>query len=79
MMPGQVFIKIDYKNAFNNIRIDSMLEALQNHFPQLLPFVFSSYSQTSELRFGPHTIFSDEGAQQGIHWGRFSSVSQFMT
>jgi len=65
MIPGQVFIKIDFKNAFNNIRKDSMLEAVQNHFPQLLPFVLSSYSQTSELWFGPHTISSEEGAQQG--------------
>jgi len=39
MTSGQVFVKINFKNAFNNIRRDSMLEAVQNHFPQLLPFV----------------------------------------
>jgi len=79
MIPGQVFIKIDFKNAFNNIWRDSMLEVVQNYFPQLLPFVLSSYSQSLELRFGPHTISSEKGAQQGDPLGHFSSVSQFMT
>jgi len=65
MIPGQVFIKIDFKNAFNNIWRNSMLEAVKNHFLQLLPFVLSSYSESSELRFGPHTISSEEVAQQG--------------
>jgi len=48
MNPGQVFVKIDFKNAFNNIRRDSMLEAVHKHFPTLLTFVTSSYSQTSD-------------------------------
>ena len=36
MESGQVFIKIDLKNAFNILRKDSLLEAVAKHFAELM-------------------------------------------
>jgi len=49
---------------------DSMLEVVHSFITQLLPYVLSSYSKTSELRFGPYSISSEEGAQQGDPLGQ---------
>ena len=64
MGKGQVFVKIDFRNAFNTLRRDSILEAVAKHFPELLPFATSSMGQ-SDLQFGDFTLSSEEGAQQG--------------
>lgn len=65
MEPGQVFIKIDFKNAFNTLRRDTILEAVAKHFPELLPFAESTIGQSSILQFGDFLLQSAEGAQQG--------------
>ena len=39
---GHVLIKIDFKKAFNTIRQDSILEAVDLHFPELLPYAAST-------------------------------------
>ena len=67
--PGHVLLKIDFKNAFNTVRRDVILEAVAKHFPSLLQFTTSCYGQTSELGFGGFTISSEEGAQQGAQQG----------
>jgi len=36
MLPGQVFVKIDFKNAFNTLRRDSIPEAVAKYFPEML-------------------------------------------
>ena len=63
--PHQALLKLDFKNAFNSIRRDKMLDAVQAVAPVLLPFVHSSYSSPSCLFWGDKTIQSSEGVQQG--------------
>ena len=65
MKPGDVFLKIDFRNAFNTLRRDSILEAVAKHFPELLHFAESTLSQESILQFGDFMLQSAEGAQQG--------------
>ena len=65
MESGQVFMKIDFKNAFNMLRRDSILEAVAKHFPELLHFTSSTIASSSALQFGEFTLMSEEGAQQG--------------
>ena len=50
--PGHVLVKIDFSNAFNSVRRDVILEAVQRHIPELLPCASSSYAAPSFLKFG---------------------------
>jgi hypothetical protein len=65
MIPGQVFVKIDFKNAFNTLRRDSILEAVAKYFPELLAFSQSTIGEVYALQFGDFVLQSAEGAQQG--------------
>jgi hypothetical protein len=62
---GKLFIKVDFRNAFNTVRRDSILQAVAKHFPELLPFASSSVSRPSVLQFASFALLSEEGAQQG--------------
>lgn len=63
--PTKAVLKLDFKNAFNSIRRDKMLEAVQELAPGLLQFVHSSYSSPSILFWVDRTLQSAEGVQQG--------------
>jgi len=65
LQPGQGVLKLDFFNAFNTIRRDSMFESIRELVPELYPFVHLCYSQASHLSFGEFLLTSDEGAQQG--------------
>jgi len=65
MSSDKAIVKIDFSNAFNNMRRDSKLEAVGEHILQLLPFVISAYASPSVLQFGNFTIASQERLQQG--------------
>ena len=56
-------MKIDFKNAFNTLRRDSILEAVAKYFPELLAFTQLTLSQASVLQFGDFALQSAEGAQ----------------
>ena len=58
-------LKLDFKNAFNSVRRDKMLEAVQSFAPSLFPFVHSVYSSPSKLFWEDKIIESAEGVQQG--------------
>jgi hypothetical protein len=58
-------VKLDFKNAFNTLRRDSMLEALSTNIPELFTFVHSAYAAGSQLQFGNFDIQSNEGVHQG--------------
>ena len=62
---GQALLKVDFSNAFNTLRRDCMLSTVHRDLPELYDFVNSCYSNPSFLRFGPYTLLSDEGCQQG--------------
>ena len=65
MSTDKVFVKLDFTNAFNSVRRDSVLEAVAAHRPDLLPFTLSAYGSSSHLWSGDDIILSSEGVQQG--------------
>jgi hypothetical protein len=60
-----VVVKLDFRNAFNTIRRDVILEQTHSLLPEMYSYVHSAYSTSSVLFFGDKTISSDEGVQQG--------------
>ncbi|XP_069159360.1 uncharacterized protein [Procambarus clarkii] len=62
---NKALIKLDFKNAFNQVKRDVVLEAVPTNFPCLLPFVSAGYSTESTLLSGEHEVVSTEGVQQG--------------
>ena len=63
--PDGVMVKLDFRNAFNTVRRDKMLEATKIFAPEVYPFVHSSYSVASSLFWEGRIIQSAEGLQQG--------------
>ena len=66
---NQVILKLDFKNAFNNILRDRMLKAVMELAPDLFPLVHSAYSSPSLLFWGDKLLQSAEGMQQGDPFG----------
>ena len=65
-MPNEfVIAKLDFTNAFNNLRRDAMLEAVYKTVPEIYKFCHLSYSQPTKLRYGSRSISSEEGTQRG--------------
>ena len=58
-------LKLDFRNAFNTLRRDKMLQAVQNFAPDLFSFVHASYSSPSSLFWSDKIIQSVESVQQG--------------
>ena len=75
MSSGQVMVKIDFKNAFNCLRRDKILEAVRSTCPELFHFVYSAYSTPSSLFCGEYILQSEEGVQQGDPWDCSYSAS----
>lgn len=61
----EVFLKLDFKNAFNSISRKVMLTEAAKISPDIYSFVFQCYSINSFLIFGPGVILSQTGVQQG--------------
>ena len=61
----KAILKVDFRNAFNCIRRDKILEAIKEFIPELLPYVHSAYSAPSILLWEGDQIKSSEGVQQG--------------
>ena len=69
-MPSNfVVAKLDFSNAFNCLHCDVMLTAVKDQLPELYKFCHLAYSQTLFLNFGPFTLLSQEGPQQGDPMG----------
>jgi len=60
-----ILVKLDFKNAFNSVSRDKLLEVMKEHYPELYRFVHSCYSESTELQFFDRIILSSEGTQQG--------------
>ena len=69
LQPGQLIMKFDFRNAFNSLRRDKMVAAVEELVPELLPLVLSAYSSPSSLFFGEEIIQSSEGVKQGDSLG----------
>ena len=65
LSPGQALVKIDFANAFNTVRRDSLLECVYRSTPGIYPFVHAAYAIESPLFYGGETLLSAEGVQQG--------------
>ena len=61
----QAFVKIDFANAFNSVRRDVILKAINEHAPEILSFVKLCYEDSSFLIYGAFTTKLTEGFQQG--------------
>ena len=62
---GKLLVKIDFRNAFNTVRRDFVLEAVAKYYPQLMPCATLTMACSSDLQFGDFVLQSEEGAQQG--------------
>jgi len=60
-----IMVKLDFSNAFNCLHREDMLMAIHDRLPELYAFIFSAYSQPSNLYFDKQTLYSNEGTQQG--------------
>ena len=65
LTPHHAVVKLDFRNAFNSVRRDKMLNAVLDLAPELFHFVHSVYSSPSNLYWGDKIIHSEEGVQQG--------------
>lgn len=62
---NDILVKIDYKNAFNCVKRDILLENIKKNVPELYHFLWQCYASPSLLFFGNRTISSQVGCQQG--------------
>ena len=65
LQSNHAVVKLDFRNAFNSIHRDSMLDAVRDMAPEIYPFVHSTYSSPSSLFWGDKSLPSAEGVQQG--------------
>ena len=63
-------LKLDFKNAFNTIRREKMLEKVKEVIPDYLPYVSGTYLSPTTLFCGDETISSNNGVQQGDPLGQ---------
>ena len=66
-----LLLKLDFRNAFNTLTRDKMLESVKDHAPELFSFIHAAYGEPSLLFCGQHTLLSAEGVQQGDPLGPF--------
>ena len=57
-------LKLDFKNAFNSLRRDKMLQSVIKFSPAFFCFVQSAYEKPSCLFCDDHILQSAEGVQQ---------------
>lgn len=65
-MPSDyAIVKLHFRNAFNSVRSNRMLEAVLALAPDIYHLVYSAYSSSSHLFWCDHWILSAKGVQQG--------------
>jgi len=60
-----LLLKIDFENAFNSIRRDKLLRAVQQELGCLYPFIHQCYFKPTYLICNGSSLLSAEGVQQG--------------
>ena len=65
LQPGRLIVKLDFRKAFNSLRQDKTVTAVEELVPDLLTLVISACGSPSSLFFGKAVIQSSEGVQQG--------------
>ena len=65
MPKDNLVAKLDFRNAFNSLMRNQMLNAVARVAPDIYSFCYSAYSANSSLSFVDHGVVSSEGPQQG--------------
>ena len=65
MPTGYALVKLDFRNAFNNVHRSDMLQAVKERLPGLFSYCYSAYGSPSYLFHGNLSLLSQEGTQQG--------------
>lgn len=75
---AKAFLKLDFRNAFNEIRRDSLLHIIKQRIPSIYSFINQAYAHPSSLFYGNILIPSLLGVQQGdpLGPGLYSLVIQ---
>ena len=60
-----VFLKVDFHNAFNTVDRAALLRQVRLHLPGLAPWAEWCYSRHSRLLFHENVLTSETGVQQG--------------
>ena len=58
-------LQVDLINAYNLVDRDSVFQEVQEHFPEMIKWVLTSYGSQAELVFGKFIILSQTGLHQG--------------
>ncbi|XP_055347987.1 uncharacterized protein LOC129595098 [Paramacrobiotus metropolitanus] len=61
----KAIVKVDFRNAFNTVSREVVLDAVKSHFPEYFAFFQSAYGHHSSLFIGEHVMSSESGVQQG--------------
>ena len=61
----KVLLKLDFRNAFNCVSRDAVLQECAANFPALARWATWCYRQPTRLQFGDHVLHSSTGVQQG--------------
>lgn len=61
----RVFLKSDFKNAFNSIRRNVLLNAIKRDLPEYYAYFWQSYREPTSLPYGEDVVKSATGMQQG--------------
>ena len=67
-----LFLKVDFKNAFNSVRRDKLLRLVREELKSFYPFIYQCYFKPSHLFFNNSSLLSAEGVQQGDPVGPMS-------
>ncbi|XP_072937101.1 uncharacterized protein [Epargyreus clarus] len=62
---GDVFLKLDIKNAFNSVDRITLLDQVKQVTPSIYPFLWQCYGTPSKLVYKHHLLNSSVGCQQG--------------
>ena len=70
--PDWVLVSLDLVNAFNSVSRPAFFRQVEEHFPNILPWVWQCYGQHSHLLIrGAEPIPSASGVRQGDPMGPF--------
>ena len=65
MPDDQVLVKLDFPNAYNSVRRDTVLESDADKMPELYRFTQASLACSSKVIYNTYTIESTEESHQG--------------
>ena len=59
------FLKLDFKNAFNSLNRETLLNHFYSYSPELYNYTYCAYGKPSYLFYGSSVIISEDGTQLG--------------